>query len=76
MKSKIFSQKLFVMNADITSGNSGGPVLNEKCQVIGIVVGHRLDEESINYAIPIDYLDELLKKTGPPKPLWQAGLVK
>lgn len=76
MQNEIFSQKLFVMSADITSGNSGGPVLNEKCQVIGIVVGHRLDEESINYAIPIDYLDELLKKTGTPRPLWQAGLVK
>ena len=76
MRNENFSQKLFVMNADITSGNSGGPVLNEKCQVIGIVVGHSLDEESINYAIPVDYLDELLKKTGTPRPLWQAGLAK
>ena len=69
-------QKLFVMTADVTSGSSGGPVLNDDGKVIGVVVGESLDEQSLNYAIPVDDLNELLKKVGPPKPLQQAGLAK
>ena len=69
-------QKLFVMTADVTSGSSGGPVLNDDGKVIGVVVGESLAEQSLNYAIPVDLLNELLRKVGPPKPLQQAGLAK
>ena len=69
-------QKLFVMNADIAGGSSGGPVLNSDGEVIGVAVGESTVEQSINFAIPVNYLNELLKKVGPPKPLQQAGLAK
>ena len=69
-------QKIFVMDADVTSGSSGGPVLNDDGKVIGVVVGESRDEQSLNFAIPVDDLNELIKKVGPPKPLQQAGLAK
>ena len=61
--------KLLMMTAPISGGNSGGPVLNNKGEVIGISVGHKGGGQNLNYAIPVNYLKALLKRTGPPKPL-------
>ena len=59
------------ITAPISPGSSGGPVLNSKGKIIGInhaVVGG-LDAQNINLAIPVNYLEKLLKRVGPPKPL-------
>ena len=48
------------ITAPISKGSSGGPLLNDKGQVIGIVVGAIEDGQNLNFAIPSNYLSELL----------------
>ena len=50
------------ITAPISQGSSGGPLLNDKGQVIGIVVGAIEDGQNLNFAIPSNYLGELLDK--------------
>ena len=50
------------ITAPISQGSSGGPLLNDKGQVIGIVVGTIEDGQNLNFAIPSNYLGELLDK--------------
>ena len=52
------------IDAPISPGNSGGPVLNENGKVIGVSVSvHRdLDAQNLNFAVPSNYLKELLRK--------------
>ena len=40
--------------APVSPGNSGGPLLNAKAEVIGIITWTRLDGQNLNFAIPID----------------------
>lgn len=59
------------ITAPTSPGSSGGPVLNNKGEIIGInhaVVGS-LDAQNINFAIPVNYLEKLLKRVGTPEPL-------
>ena len=51
------------MDAAIHPGNSGGPVLNAKGQVIGITVARFTKAQGINLAIPVNMLHGLLRKT-------------
>ena len=45
-------------------GNSGGPLINAEGRQIGVVAAKQLNEENINYAIPLDtvrrFADELI----------------
>lgn len=50
------------IDAAVHPGNSGGPVLNSKGQVIGIVVAKFRKAEGINLAIPVNQLEDLLHK--------------
>ena len=60
--------KTIQMDAAISPGSSGGPVLNDQGEVIGISVGHRIDGQNLNFAIPINYLKQLVNIpiTAPP----------
>ena len=67
--------QLLVMTAPISSGNSGGPVLNRQGKVIGVSVGFARYGQNINYAVPVNYLKVLLERTSPPKPLSNLEIV-
>jgi hypothetical protein len=43
------------MDAAVSPGNSGGPVANERGEVIGITVAKLTEGQSLNFAIPINY---------------------
>jgi len=53
--------KQIQLDASLNPGNSGGPVINTKGQVIGIVVSG-IKRTSINFAIPLHMLRTLLDK--------------
>ena len=44
----------------ISAGSSGGPVLNGQGEVIGVAMGGDLDGQNLNFAIPVNFLKELL----------------
>lgn len=52
-------QKLFQISAPISHGSSGGPVFNNRGQVIGVVVAFLKDGQNLNFAIPINRVSEL-----------------
>ena len=58
--------KVLQMDASISQGSSGGPVLNEIGKVIGISVGHRIDGQNLNFAIPVNYLKAIMPPTPTP----------
>src|SRR5437879_3311292 len=56
-------------DASITHGNSGGPVFNDKGQVIGIATFGSIDEQgnelqAFNFLVPTSILKEYLQKAG------------
>ena len=67
------AQTRFQITAPISSGSSGGPVLNRKGEVIGVSVSvHQdLDAQNINFAIPVNKLKVLLTRAETAKPLTQ-----
>lgn len=52
---------LIQTDASINSGNSGGPLLNESGQVIGINTAKTSEGESLGFAIPINQAKEIIK---------------
>lgn len=52
---------LIQTDASINSGNSGGPLLNEKGQVIGINTAKTSEGESLGFAIPINQAKEIIE---------------
>ena len=52
---------LIQTDASINSGNSGGPLLNEKGQVIGINTSKTSEGESLGFAIPINQAKEIIE---------------
>lgn len=48
------ADRVIQFDATNNPGNSGGPVINAEGRQIAVVVGKILQEQNINYAIPID----------------------
>ena len=57
-------KKRLQMTAPISPGSSGGPVLNEKGEVIGISYMMIRDGQNLNFAIPSNYLKKLIAQSG------------
>lgn len=60
---------LLQITASISSGSSGGAVLNDKGEVIGVAVGAIESGQSLNFAIPVLLLRNLVSTNSPLKPL-------
>jgi len=60
------------IDAAVTGGNSGGPVANEKGEIIGVATFKAEESDSYNWILPInllkDYINELNVKTVAPEP--------
>ena len=69
---KVRTDKLLQLTAPISPGSSGGPVLNDKAQVIGVSVATFRGGQNLNFAIPSNYLKKLMERIGPVKPFSQA----
>jgi hypothetical protein len=52
--------QMIQITAAISPGSSGGPVINEKGNVIGVAVGAFTSGQSLNFAIPSDLISPLL----------------
>ena len=44
------------ISAPISSGNSGGPLINDKGEVIGVNTWSRTSGQNLNFAVPLSYL--------------------
>ncbi len=53
--------KIIQTTAPISPGNSGGPLLNNKSKVIGVVTASLTNSQNLNFAIPTSVILELLK---------------
>ena len=61
--------KVIQTDAAANPGNSGGPLLNGKGQVIGVVTSKLRASEGLNFAVPINYVRGLLNSTERPMTL-------
>ena len=60
----IGNDKLIQITAPLSPGSSGGPVLNRRGEVIGVSVLTIRDGQNLNFAIPSNYLKNLISKVG------------
>ena len=63
------TDKIFQMTAPISQGSSGGPVFNEKGEVIGVSFVTLRDGQNLNFAIPVNYLKSLINIPITPTPI-------
>ena len=56
------------ISAPISSGSSGGPVLNDRGEVIGVATAFEPDGQNLNIAMPSHYISGMLAVTTSPEP--------
>jgi hypothetical protein len=61
--------RMLQITAPISHGSSGGPLLNNKGEVIGITSDSAEAGQNLNFAVPIDYARGMLASPSPPRPL-------
>jgi S1-C subfamily serine protease len=61
------------ISAPIAPGSSGGPIFNDRGEVIGVATAVLLQGQNLNFGMPARYLTPLLKD---PKPVSLADFVK
>ncbi len=64
--------KVIQTDAASNPGNSGGPLINGKGQVIGVVTAKLRGSDGLNFAVPVNYVRGLMTSLG--KPLNLDGL--
>ena len=63
IKNILGKKKLFEISADILPGNSGSPVFNTKGEVIGVATILSISGESLNFAVPVSLIQDLLRNS-------------
>ncbi len=53
-----------VFSAPVSPGNSGGPLLNDKGEVIGIIMGSYDESQNLNFAVPIREAERMIREGG------------
>jgi S1-C subfamily serine protease len=61
--------RLLQISAPISPGSSGGPILDQSARVVGITVATYAEGQNLNFAVPSDYLSNLLTHTSALQPL-------
>ena len=59
---KTYMESLIQTDATINEGNSGGPLINQKGEVIGITTMKIEDAEGLGFAIPINIVKPVIEK--------------
>ncbi|MCC6547206.1 trypsin-like peptidase domain-containing protein [Candidatus Sumerlaeota bacterium] len=49
--------------AAVNPGNSGGPLVNERGEVVGLVTLKAIFQEGVAFALPVDYIHQFLKNS-------------
>ena len=59
---RVLDEELTVLqiSAPIASGSSGGPLLNEAGQVIGVATAYASEGQNLNFGMPVNYLEPML----------------
>ena len=67
--------RVIEITAAISPGNSGGPALNDQGKVIGVAVFKLVSGESLNFAVPINYVRGLLESVRQVDPIkkWESA---
>jgi hypothetical protein len=60
---------LLQISAPISSGSSGGPLIDESGRVIGVSTLFSLEGQNLNFGVPIDYLERLITRAEAPTPI-------
>jgi putative serine protease PepD len=55
-------QNVILTDTVINKGNSGGPLVNEKAQLVGMNSAGRTDVQGQNYAVGVDRINEIVPK--------------
>ncbi len=55
------NKELIQITASISPGSSGGPIVNENAELIGIAEGGFAEGQNLNFAIPSKFITELFK---------------
>ncbi|HYH82708.1 MAG TPA: S1C family serine protease, partial [Longimicrobium sp.] len=63
------------ISAPISQGSSGGPVMNERGEVIGVATMMVMGGQNLNMAVPVRYLRPMLAQRTSPRPFSPAVLV-
>jgi len=53
------------ISAPIAPGSSGGPIFNDRGEVIGVATAILLGGQNINFGVPIGYVKQLLERPSP-----------
>jgi hypothetical protein len=62
---KVDDTEILQISAPIAPGSSGGPIFNERGEVIGIATAVLMEGQNLNFGMPARYLVPLLKDTKP-----------